>query len=131
LVLILADVASRAKEVGSLIKELILKPHLSYESLEDKAGVRGFVSWRLRRHWSTIFMALRMATSPDDRVILPQYECETHYRDTERIRYLRELRMAREVRLEEVLGLGDASDLRGGRVRRMRDISLPGRSRRP
>jgi hypothetical protein len=83
LVLILADVATRAKEVDSLIKKLILKPHLSYESLGDKAGVRGFVAWRMRRHWSTIFMALRIATSLDDRVILPQYECGTHYPDIE------------------------------------------------
>lgn len=34
-----------------------------------------------------------------------------------RIQHLRELRMVREVGLEEALGLGNASDFRGDRVR--------------
>jgi hypothetical protein len=38
-------------------------------------------------------------------------------------------RMVREVGLEEVLGLGIASDFRVGRVGRMRDLSLPRGSR--
>src|SRR6266436_8018430 len=43
---ILADVTSRAKDVDSLIKKLILKPHLSYELLGDKAGVRVVVRYK-------------------------------------------------------------------------------------
>ena len=35
------------------------------------------------------------------------------------------------VGLEEVLGLGNAADFRGGGVRRMRDLSLPGGTREP
>ena len=51
------------------------------------------------------------------RVILPHYECERHNTDIERIQHLRKLRLVREVGLEEVLGLGNASDFRSGRVR--------------
>src|SRR5262245_22453725 len=35
-----AEVTSRAKEVHSLIKKLILKPQHTFDSLPDKAGVR-------------------------------------------------------------------------------------------
>lgn len=35
-----ADVTSRAKEVHSLVKKLLLKPHHSYATMPDKAGVR-------------------------------------------------------------------------------------------
>ena len=71
------------------------------------------------RYSDTISNVLGMATSPDGRAILPQHECEKHYADIERIGHLRELRMVREVGMEEVLGLGKASDFRGGRLRRM------------
>ena len=67
-----------------------------------------------------------MIAAEPGRVILPRHECETHNADIERIRHLQELRVVREVGLEEVLGLGNASDFRGGRVGRMRDLSLPG-----
>src|SRR6266446_242308 len=43
---ILAEVSSRAKEVDSLIKKLILKPQYAYESLGDKAGVRVVVRYK-------------------------------------------------------------------------------------
>ncbi|MGB7283320.1 MAG: hypothetical protein WBE13_13740 [Candidatus Acidiferrum sp.] len=43
---ILAEVSSRAKEVDSLIKKLILKPAYTYESLGDKAGVRVTVRYK-------------------------------------------------------------------------------------
>jgi len=51
------------------------------------------------------------------RVILPHYECERHNTHIECIQHLRELRLVREVGVEEVLGLGNASDFRSGRVR--------------
>ena len=35
-----AEVTSRAKEVHSLVKKLLLKPHHNYETLPDKTGVR-------------------------------------------------------------------------------------------
>jgi hypothetical protein len=72
------------------------------------------------------------AACPDMlRVILPHYECERHNTDIECIRHLRKLRLVREVGLEEVLGLGNTSDFRSGRVRSVRDLPLPGRTRRP
>jgi len=43
---ILAEVTSRAKELDSLIKKLILKPEHTYESLGDKAGVRVIVRYK-------------------------------------------------------------------------------------
>jgi ppGpp synthetase/RelA/SpoT-type nucleotidyltranferase len=43
---ILVEVTSRAKELDSLIKKLILKPEHSYESLGDKAGVRVIVRYK-------------------------------------------------------------------------------------
>lgn len=43
---ILADVTSRTKEIDSLIKKLISKPHHTYESLGDKAGVRVIVRYK-------------------------------------------------------------------------------------
>jgi hypothetical protein len=72
-----------------------------------------------------------MARSPDAVLPLPQHERESHYPDIERIRHRRELHMVREVGVEEVLGLGKASDFRCGRLRRMRDLSLPGRPGQP
>src|SRR6266567_2584239 len=71
--------------------------------------------------------ALPIQAPVDARVILPPHGCERCYPNTERFRHRRKLRLVREVGLEEVLGLGNASDFRGGRVRRMRDLSLPGR----
>jgi hypothetical protein len=65
------------------------------------------------------------------RVTLPRHECETRHPDLERIRHRRELRVVREVGLEEVLGLGITSDFRGGRVGRMRDLSLSGGAGQP
>src|SRR5260370_17474628 len=67
----------------------------------------------------------------DGRAILRRHECKTRYPYTERVRHLRELRMVREVGLEEVLGLGNASDFRGGRVRGMQDLSFLVRPRWP
>lgn len=43
---IYAEVSSRAKEVHSLVKKLIIKPHHSYETLPDKVGVRVAVRYR-------------------------------------------------------------------------------------
>jgi ppGpp synthetase/RelA/SpoT-type nucleotidyltranferase len=43
---IYAEVTARAKEVHSLVKKLILKPHLSYETLPDKVGARIVVRYR-------------------------------------------------------------------------------------
>lgn len=43
---ILCQVTSRAKELDSLIKKLILKPKHTYESLGDKAGVRVIVRYK-------------------------------------------------------------------------------------
>ena len=43
---ILAEVTSRAKDIDSLIKKLILKPEHSYESVGDKAGVRVIVRYK-------------------------------------------------------------------------------------
>lgn len=40
-----AQVSTRAKEVDSLIRKLIAKPHYSYESLGDKCGVRVIVRY--------------------------------------------------------------------------------------
>ena len=59
----------------------------------------------------------------------PPHERKSHYADPECIRHRRELRMVREVGLEEALGLGRAAYFRGGRVRRMRDFSLSGSAR--
>jgi hypothetical protein len=77
--------------------------------------------------------APRVRSRPDYlcRVILPHHECESNYTDTERFRHRSELRLVREVGLEEVLGLGNAADFRVGRVRGMRDLSLPGGTREP
>lgn len=41
-----AEVTSRAKDVDSLIKKLILKPEHSYQSIGDKAGVRVIVRYK-------------------------------------------------------------------------------------
>ena len=41
-----ADVSSRAKEVDSLVKKLILKPHKEYESVGDKSGVRVILRYK-------------------------------------------------------------------------------------
>lgn len=41
-----ADVTSRAKEIDSLVKKLILKPKHDYESLPDKVGVRIICKFR-------------------------------------------------------------------------------------
>src|SRR3954452_19173505 len=43
---IFAQFDHRAKEMDSLIKKLIRKPHHSYESLPDKAGVRVVVRYK-------------------------------------------------------------------------------------
>src|SRR5271166_1964812 len=43
---IYADVYGRAKEVDSLIKKLLIKRHLRYETLNDKAGLRAVVRFR-------------------------------------------------------------------------------------
>src|SRR5690348_6680383 len=43
---ILAEVTSRAKELDSLVKKLILKPQHSYQSVGDKAGVRVIVRYK-------------------------------------------------------------------------------------
>lgn len=40
------DVSARAKELDSLIKKLITKPHHTYESIPDKSGVRVIVKYR-------------------------------------------------------------------------------------
>src|SRR6266496_1858489 len=75
--------------------------------------------------------ALPIQAPVDARVILPPHGCERCYPNTERFRHRRKLRLVREVGLEEVLGLGNASDFRSDRVRPMRDLSLPGRPRGP
>src|SRR5882762_2503666 len=59
------------------------------------------------------------------------HECESDYTDSERFRHRGELRMVREVGLEEVLGLGNAADFRVGGFGGMRDLSLPGGTREP
>jgi len=41
-----AQVSSREKETHSLVKKLIRKPHLSYETLPDKVGARVIVRYR-------------------------------------------------------------------------------------
>jgi ppGpp synthetase/RelA/SpoT-type nucleotidyltranferase len=41
-----AEVSSRAKEVPSLVKKLLSKPHLTYETLPDKVGARVIVRYR-------------------------------------------------------------------------------------
>lgn len=43
---IYAEVFSRAKEVHSLVKKLLSKPHLTYETLPDKVGARVIVRYR-------------------------------------------------------------------------------------
>ena len=43
---IYAEVSSREKETYSLVKKLIRKPHLSYETLPDKVGARVVVRYR-------------------------------------------------------------------------------------
>jgi ppGpp synthetase/RelA/SpoT-type nucleotidyltranferase len=43
---IYAEVYGRAKEIDSLIKKLLVKKHLQYEKLGDKAGVRAVVRFR-------------------------------------------------------------------------------------
>jgi ppGpp synthetase/RelA/SpoT-type nucleotidyltranferase len=43
---IYAEVFSRAKETDSLVKKLILKQHLTYETLPDKVGARAIVRYR-------------------------------------------------------------------------------------
>lgn len=43
---IYAEVSAREKETHSLVKKLIRKPHLSYETLPDKVGVRIIVRYR-------------------------------------------------------------------------------------
>ena len=53
------------------------------------------------------------------RGILSRYGREGHNTDIECVRHFRELRVVREVGLEQALGLGNTSDFRGGRVRRM------------
>ena len=40
-----AEVSARAKEVYSLVKKLLAKPHLSYETLTDKVGARVVVRY--------------------------------------------------------------------------------------
>src|SRR4029077_4751234 len=76
-------------------------------------------------------LALKLSHLPA-RVKLPRHGCETRHTNLERIRHLRELCLVRKVGLEEMLGLGNASDIRSSRVRRMRNLSLrrrPGRAR--
>lgn len=41
-----AEVSSREKETHSLVKKLIQKPHLSYDTLPDKVGARVIVRYR-------------------------------------------------------------------------------------
>jgi putative GTP pyrophosphokinase len=41
-----ADVYGRAKELDSLIKKLLVKKHLKYETLNDRAGLRAVVRFR-------------------------------------------------------------------------------------
>jgi ppGpp synthetase/RelA/SpoT-type nucleotidyltranferase len=43
---IYAEVSAREKEVHSLVKKLIRKPHLAYETLPDKVGARVIVRYR-------------------------------------------------------------------------------------
>lgn len=43
---ILADVSSRAKDLDSLVKKLLLKPEHTYDSLPDKVGVRVIFKYR-------------------------------------------------------------------------------------
>jgi ppGpp synthetase/RelA/SpoT-type nucleotidyltranferase len=43
---IYAEISARAKDVPSLVKKLIVKKHLTYETLPDKAGVRVIVRYR-------------------------------------------------------------------------------------
>jgi hypothetical protein len=65
------------------------------------------------------------------RVKLPRHGCEARHTNLERIGHFRELCLVRKVGLEEMLGLGNASDIRSSRVGRMRNLSLrrrPGRA---
>ena len=43
---IYAEISAREKETHSLVKKLIKKPHLSYETLPDKVGARVVVRLR-------------------------------------------------------------------------------------
>ena len=43
---IFAEVTARAKETPSLVKKLLSKPHLTYETLPDKVGARVIVRYR-------------------------------------------------------------------------------------
>jgi ppGpp synthetase/RelA/SpoT-type nucleotidyltranferase len=43
---IYAEISAREKEVHSLIKKLIRKPHLSYETMPDKVGARVVIRYR-------------------------------------------------------------------------------------
>jgi len=66
---------------------------------------------RVRAHRFALRSLYQIAT----RCYPSHHECETHHPDIERIRHRCELRMVRNVGLEEVLGVGNASDFCGGR----------------